>query len=68
MLGYMSFLIQHPSDMLFPLPSIPPIAPHSSSIIIGGWYNKPVVTSVPLHPRKGEKNNKAAVLNVLKQN
>jgi hypothetical protein len=45
----------------YPLPSIPPIAPHSSSsIIILGWYNRPVVAtvivdSVPLHPKK-EKN------------
>jgi hypothetical protein len=31
----------------FSLPSMPPIAPHSSSsIIIGGWYNRPVVASV----------------------
>jgi hypothetical protein len=42
----------------FPLPSIPPTVPHSSSsITIEGWYNRPVVTSViaysvPLHPRK----------------
>jgi hypothetical protein len=38
-----------------PTPSIPPIAPHSSSIIIRGWYNRPVVASVivdygPLNP------------------
>jgi hypothetical protein len=44
----------------FPLPIIPPIAPHSSSsIIIRDWYNRPVVASVivdpiPLHPKKGE--------------
>jgi hypothetical protein len=48
----------------FPLPSIPPIAPQSSSsIIIWGWYNRSVVASVivdlvPLHPRKGKKKKK----------
>jgi hypothetical protein len=33
----------------FPLPSIPPTVPHSSSsiiIIIDGWYNRPVLASV----------------------
>jgi hypothetical protein len=40
-----------------PLRSIPPIAPDSSSSIIRGWYNRPVVASVmvnsvPLHTRK----------------
>jgi hypothetical protein len=31
----------------FPLPLIPPIAPHPSlSIILRGWYNRPVVASV----------------------
>jgi hypothetical protein len=47
----------------FFLPSIPPIAPpsSSSSSIIWGWYNRPLVASVivdldPLHPKKrGEK-------------
>jgi hypothetical protein len=39
------------------LPNIPPIASHSSSSIIPGWYNRPVVASVivdsvPLHPPK----------------
>jgi hypothetical protein len=32
----------------FPLSiRIPPIAPHSSSSIIWGWYNRPVVAAVP---------------------
>jgi hypothetical protein len=32
----------------FPLPIfIPPIAPQSSSSIIWGWYNRPVVAAVP---------------------
>jgi hypothetical protein len=40
--------------LLFPWPIIPPTAPHSSSSIIPGWYNRPVVASVsvdlvPLH-------------------
>jgi hypothetical protein len=40
----------------FPLPLIPPTAPHSSSII-PGWYNRPVVASVivdsvPLHHKR----------------
>jgi hypothetical protein len=41
--------------------SIPQISPHSSSsIIIRGWYNRPVIASVimdslSLHPKKGEK-------------
>jgi hypothetical protein len=45
----------------FPLPSIPPTAPHpSSSIIIRGWYNRPIATSaivdsVPLYPKKEGK-------------
>jgi hypothetical protein len=45
----------------FPLKSIPSIAPQSSSsIIISGWYNRPVVASVivdtvPLHPKKQTK-------------
>jgi hypothetical protein len=38
----------------FPLPSIKPTVPHSSSIIIWGWYNRPVMAIVPLH-RKKEK-------------
>jgi hypothetical protein len=46
----------------FLLPNIPPIVPHSSSsVIIRGWYSRPVVTSVlvdsvPLYPKKGEKS------------
>jgi hypothetical protein len=46
----------------FLLPSTPPIAPHlSSSIIIQGWYNRLVVSSVivdwvQLHTRKWEKH------------
>jgi hypothetical protein len=36
----------------FPLPIIPPTAPHSSSII-WGWYKRPVVDSVPPHPKGG---------------
>jgi hypothetical protein len=41
------------------LPIIPPTAPHSSSSIIWGWYNSPVLASVivalvPLHPKEGE--------------
>jgi hypothetical protein len=32
----------------FPLPiSIPPIAPQTSSSIVCGWYNRPVVAAVP---------------------
>jgi hypothetical protein len=39
----------------FPLPVlIPPTAPHSSSII-RGWYNMPIVDSVPPHPKKLKK-------------
>jgi hypothetical protein len=34
--------------ILFPLSiRIPPTAPQSSSSIIWGWYNKPVVAAVP---------------------
>jgi hypothetical protein len=41
----------------FPLPIVPPTAPHSSSIS-WGWYNRTVVASVivdsvALHPQKG---------------
>jgi hypothetical protein len=44
----------------FPLPMIPPITQHSSSLIIRGWYNRPavaavIVDSVPLHPKKGNR-------------
>jgi hypothetical protein len=40
-----------------PLPSISPIAPHSSSSTIRSWYNRAVVASVivdsvPLHPKR----------------
>jgi hypothetical protein len=31
----------------FPLSSIPPIAPHSSSSIIRGCYHTPIVANVP---------------------
>jgi hypothetical protein len=54
----------------FPLLSIPPIASHStSSIIIRGWYNRPVIASVivdsvPLQPKKEERSLKS-VKNVL---
>jgi hypothetical protein len=46
----------------FPLPIfIPPTAPHSSSSIIWGWYNRPVVAAVPsglsLIPLRIIKNN-----------
>jgi hypothetical protein len=47
-----------PLVLQFPLPSAPPVAPHSSSsIIIQAWYSRPVVASVivdsfPLHPKK----------------
>jgi hypothetical protein len=47
----------------FPLPSVPQIAPHSFlSIIIHGWYNRPVVASVvvdsfPLHLKMGKKES-----------
>jgi hypothetical protein len=43
----------------FPLPSIPPITPHSSSsTTIRGWYKRPTVASVrvdsvPFHPKTG---------------
>jgi hypothetical protein len=30
----------------FPLPSIPPITPHSSSSIFRGWHNQPAMVSV----------------------
>jgi hypothetical protein len=55
----------------FPLPVIPPIAPHSSlSIIIQGWYSRPVAVSVimdsvPLHP-KGEKMSNTLGLSTAK--
>jgi hypothetical protein len=46
----------------FPLPLIPPTAPHSSSIIIRGWYNRPVVASLivdcVLLSTKRKRNNK----------
>jgi hypothetical protein len=47
----------------FPLPNIPPTAPHSSTYIIRGWYNRPVVASVivdsvPLHRKRKKKNTK----------
>jgi hypothetical protein len=47
----------------FTLPSIPPTAPHSSSsIIIRGWYNRPVVASVivdsvSFHPKKKKEKD-----------
>jgi hypothetical protein len=46
----------------FPLPIfIPPVAPHSSSII-RGWYNMPVVAAVPsglsLTPQTNKQTNK----------
>jgi hypothetical protein len=42
-------MVEQPSMLLrFPLPIlIPPTAPHSSSSIIWGWYNRPVVAAVP---------------------
>jgi hypothetical protein len=47
----------------FPLPNlIPPIAPHSASSIIQGWYNRAVSgrrtkwTHVSPHPRKQKKS------------
>jgi hypothetical protein len=53
----------------FPLPIIPPIAPHSSSssIVIWGWYNRPVavsviVDSVSLHPKKEGRCNQLHTL------
>jgi hypothetical protein len=43
---------------VLPLPLIPLIAPHSpSSIIIRGWYNRPVAVLVTVHPKKEEKEN-----------
>jgi hypothetical protein len=54
----------------FPLPIlIPPIAPQSLSFIIWGWYNRPVMTTVPsglsFTPiRIIIKNNNISVLSV----
>jgi hypothetical protein len=58
----------------FPLPSIPLIAPHSSSsIIIWGWRNKPVVAlvivdSVELHSKRKKKNlnTPSPILNIFR--
>jgi hypothetical protein len=49
--GHVRFVVDKVDRCLrvlrFSLPSIPPIAPHSlSSIIIRGWYNRPVVAAV----------------------
>jgi hypothetical protein len=55
------FVVDTGADFLlvlrFPLSIIPPDTPQSSSIIILGWYNGPVMTSVmvdlgPVHPKK----------------
>jgi hypothetical protein len=35
----------------FPLPIIPPISTQSTSPIIWGWYNRPVVAEVPKVPQ-----------------
>jgi hypothetical protein len=35
---------------------IPPVSPQSSSPIIRGWYNKPVVAAVPKSPTAQIKN------------
>jgi hypothetical protein len=44
----------------FPLPIfIPPISPQSPSLIIRGWYNRPVVAAVPkVQPHKCKKKKK----------
>jgi hypothetical protein len=51
----------------FPLPSIPPTSPHSaSSIIIRGWYNRPVAASVivdSVPPQKGRRNYPTLIRN-----
>jgi hypothetical protein len=49
----------------FPLPSIPPVAPHSSSTI-RGWYSRPVIAlvkvdSVPLHPPHQKKKKRTNI-------
>jgi hypothetical protein len=42
----------------FPLPIlIPPIGPHSSSSIIQGWYNRPIVAAAPSGPSLTPINN-----------
>jgi hypothetical protein len=46
----------------FNLQSITLTAPHSSSIIIWSLYNRPVVASVPLHPKLGGGNLTACMI------
>jgi hypothetical protein len=47
----------------FPCQSISPTAPFSSSsIIVRGWYNRPVVASVPFHPKKYKEEKQSSVL------
>jgi ribosomal protein L37AE/L43A len=54
----------------FPLPVIiPPVAPQSSSSIIWGWYNRPIVAAVPsglslTPPQETKKKRKHSTDNV----